>query len=140
MRVQVIQPDTPRILPPLTETNTSFWTGGAHGELLILYCDACDCWVHPPVSTCPACAGPLTPRPARGTGTLFTFTINHHQYHPDVPPPYVVAIVELDEQSGLRLPTNIVHASGADLRCGMPVQVLFEQHGNVFVPVFEPAA
>jgi uncharacterized OB-fold protein len=84
------------------------------------------------------CREPMTPMPVRGTGTLFTFTVNQHRYNPEVPPPYVIAVVELDEQSDLRLPTNIVHCEFDSLRCGLPVRVLFERHGSLFVPLFEP--
>ena len=81
----------------------------------------------------------MTFQPVSGKGTLFTFTENFQQFHPDVPPPYVVAVVQLDEQHDLRLPTNIVGGDPASLRCGMPLRVAFERHGEVFVPVFEPA-
>ena len=79
------------------------------------------------------------PEPVSGRGTVFTFTINHQQYHPDVAPPYVIAVVELDEQPDLRLPTNIVDGDPDDVRIGAAVQVRFEQHDDVFVPVFAPA-
>jgi uncharacterized OB-fold protein len=55
-----------------------------------------------------------------------------------VPPPYVIAIVELEESDDLRVPTNIVGCDVESVYCGMPVQVRFEQHGDVFVPLFEP--
>jgi uncharacterized OB-fold protein len=127
------------MLPSLDDTNRAFWTGGARGELLVQRCTACRRWSHPPKATCPACGGELVPEPVRGTGTIFTFTENHQQYHPDVPPPYVIAIVELDEQADLRIPTNIVNADPATLECGQRVQVVFEPHGEVYVPLFEPA-
>jgi uncharacterized protein len=128
----------PRILPELTAVNRPFWTGGANGELLIQRCTACGRWVHPPVEQCPACAGGLRPEPVSGNGTLFTFTRNFQPFHPAVPPPYVIAIVELDEQADLRLPTNIVNCDPDTLACAMAVRVRFEQHGEVFVPLFEP--
>jgi uncharacterized OB-fold protein len=130
----------PRILPALTALNTPYWTGGANGELLIQRCPACRVWLHPPVERCPACAGRLRFEPVSGNGTIFTFTHNSQQFHPEVPPPYVIAIVELDEQADLRLPTNIVNCDPDLLSCGMPVRVLFERQDPVFVPVFEPAA
>jgi uncharacterized OB-fold protein len=73
-----------------------------------------------------------------GRGTIFTFTENFQQFHPDVPPPYVIAIVVLDEQDDLRLPTNIVDCDPAALECGAPVRVVFEQQGEIFVPLFTP--
>ena len=128
----------PRMLPALTPENRAFWTGGAKGELLILRCGACRRWVHPPVASCPACRGRLAPEPASGRGTLFTFTVNHQAYHPEVPPPYVIAIVELAEQPDLRVPTNVVNCDPDRLACGLPVRVVFEPHGEIFVPLFEP--
>jgi uncharacterized OB-fold protein len=128
----------PRVLPSLDDVNRAFWTGGAHGHVLISYCERCARWVHPPVASCPACDGPLVPRPVRGTGTVFTYTVNWHQYHPTVPPPYVIAVVELDEQADLRIPTNLVRCEHDALHCGMPVRVVFEPHSEVYFPVFEP--
>ncbi len=130
----------PRLLPTLTARDRPYWTGGADGTLLVERCRECRRWQHPPTGTCEACGGSAEPEPVSGRGTVFTFTVNHHRYHPDVPPPYVIAVVELDEQAGLRLPTNIVDGAPADVRIGAPVRVRFEQHGEVHVPVFALAA
>ena len=126
----------PRILPPLTAENRPYWTGGARGDLLIERCGTCRRWQHPPTGTCLECGGPASPEPVSGTGTVFTFTVNHQQYHPAVPPPYVIAVVELSEQPDLRIPTNVVDCDPDAVRIGAPVRVRFEQHGEVFVPVF----
>ena len=126
----------PRILPPITDVTRPYWTGGAQGSLLIERCGACRRWQHPPTGTCGACGAAATPEPVSGTGTIFTFTVNHQQYHPEVPPPYVIAVVELTEQAGLRVPTNLVDCEPEALRIGATVRVRFEQHGEVFVPVF----
>ena len=130
-----------RMIPALTVENRAYWTGGADGLLLLRRCESCRRWCEPPTPSCTACGGVLTPEPSLGTGRVFTFTVNHHQYNPAVPPPYVIAIVELDDQPDLRLPTNIVNCTPADMRCGMRVHVLFEQQAHlpdVFVPVFAP--
>ena len=126
------------MLPPLTDVNRPFWTGGADGQLLILRCSGCGRWVHPPSERCPSCAGDLTPQAVSGYGTVFTYTVNAHRFHPAVTPPYTIAIVQLDEQDDLRIPTNLVNHDDAELRCGMRVRVLFEQHAEIFVPLFEP--
>ena len=140
-RQPTIEPTAPRLLPPLTDANRAFWTGGARGELLIQRCTGCGRWAHPPTEeSCSACGGELRAEPVSGTGTIFTFTENHQQFHPDVAPPYVIAIVVLDEQDDLRLPTNIVNADPAALEIGQPVRVRFEVDGEVYVPVFEPVS
>lgn len=124
------------MLPPLTPTTRPYWTGGAQGALLVERCGACHRWQHPPTGTCGTCGGAAVPEPVSGRGAVFTFTVAEHQYHPDVPPPVVIAVVELAEQAGLRLPTDIVDCEPDDVRIGAPVHVRFEQHGEVFVPVF----
>lgn len=126
------------MLPALTDETRPFWTGGADGHLLIQHCTGCARWQHPPASSCSRCGDPVEAKPVSGRGTVFTFTVNEQQFHPDVPPPYVIAIVTLEEQDDLRLPTNLVDVEDAQLRCGLPVQVRFEPHGDVFVPVFGP--
>jgi uncharacterized protein len=127
------------MLPALTDVNRPFWTGGADGRLLIQHCASCGRWQHPPAKACGGCGGPVEATPVSGRATVFTFTVNEQQFHPDVPPPYVIAIVTLEEQDDLRLPTNLVDIDEADLRCGLPVQVRFEQQDEVYVPVFGPA-
>jgi uncharacterized OB-fold protein len=129
----------PRIPPSIDDATRAFWTGGADGELLIQWCESCERWAHPPTGACPDCDGTLEPRPVSGQGSVFTFTVNRHQYHPDVPPPYVIAIVELVEQPGLRFTTNIVNCPIDSVEIDMPVRVVFEPAGDAWVPVFEPA-
>lgn len=131
----------PRIPPPITGANRAFWTGGASGQLLIQWCTGCARWVHPPVEACPACGGALAPRPVSGDGTVFTFTVNRHPFNPSVPVPYVIAIVELVEQPGLRFTTNLVGCAVDDVHVGMPVEVTFEPAGDeAWAPVFRPRA
>jgi uncharacterized OB-fold protein len=127
------------MLPALSDENRPFWTGGSEGHLLIQHCDACGRWQHPPAAMCGRCGGAVDARPVSGNGKVFSFTVNEQPFHPDVPPPYVIALVTLDEQDDLRLPTNLVGVSDGELRCGLPVSVRFEPHGDVFVPVFGPA-
>jgi uncharacterized OB-fold protein len=53
--------------------------------------------------------------------------------------PFVVAIVELPEQAGLCLTTNVIDCPIQDVAIGMPVRVVFEQHDDVWIPFFRPA-
>jgi uncharacterized protein len=128
----------PRITPPLDELNRPFWTGGASGELRITRCRSCRRWVFPLSSRCAECGGSTAYEATSGRGRVFTHTTNAHPYNPAVPVPYNISIVELEEQAGLRFTTNVVECPPEDVRIGMPVRVAFEQHGEVFVPVFVP--
>ena len=53
-------------------------------------------------------------------------------------PPYVLAYVELVEQEGLKIMTNIVDCDIDQVEVGMAVHVLFEQSGDTWIPVFKP--
>jgi uncharacterized OB-fold protein len=136
--IEVTDTLPPRMAPPLTDLNRPFWTGGANGELLILRCQDCQRWAHPPRERCSTCDGALIPRPVSGRGSVFTFTINRHPFNPEVPVPYVIAIVELAEQPGLRFTTDLVECDIEEVHIGMPVEVLFEQAGEAWVPLFRP--
>jgi uncharacterized OB-fold protein len=74
-----------------------------------------------------------------GRATVASFTVNHQVWEPGLDVPYVLALVELEEQPDVRLVTNIVQCSPDDVWIGMPVRVLFEQCEDVWVPLFGPA-
>jgi uncharacterized protein len=133
-----------RMLPKLHEHNRAFWTGGGDGQLMIARCTQCALWVNPPAPDCPDCGGALVAQPVSGLGTVFTYTINYQPFNPAVPVPYVIAIVQLDEQPDLRIASNIVDCEPDAVYVGLPVEVRFERHDvdndSVFVPVFAPLA
>jgi uncharacterized OB-fold protein len=82
----------------------------------------------------------VAPEAVSGRGVVYAYTINHYQWLPDMPPPYVVAEVELIEQEGLRLLTNIVGCAVAEVRSDMEVEVVFARNDDVYVPLFRPTA
>jgi uncharacterized protein len=107
--------------------------------LLIEHCADCSRWVHPATSECRECGAALVARPISGQGTVFTYTVNHHPYNPEIPVPYVIAIVELAEQAGLRIAANIVGCEPDSVTCGMAVSIRPEQ-GAGGAPLFAPAS
>ena len=128
-----------RVLPQLNAMNRHFWTGGERGELCLLRCRACRHWIHPPAPICPVCLSrEVGAEATSGRARVATFTVNHQPWIPGFEPPYVIAIVELEEQSDLRLMTNIVGCPVGDVKIDMPVQVEFREQGDVFAPVFGP--
>ncbi len=69
------------------------------------------------------------------------FTVNRHQWLPGFEPPYAIAVVALDEDSSVRLTTNIVGCEPDDVHIGQEVTVRFEQQEEdpeIWVPLFEP--
>ena len=70
---------------------------------------------------------------------MWAATVNHQQWFPSLAPPYVVAIVELAEQPGLRMLTNVVGCDPEAVRSGMAVEVDFQQLADdLWLPVFRP--
>lgn len=129
-----------RTLPPADGPTGFFWTMGADGRLRFQQCAACGYYIHPPTSYCPQCGGRDTaPAAVSGRATLYSFTVNHQPWDGD-DAPYVVAIVELAEQDGLRLMTNIVDVEPDEVYIGMPLEVTFEDHSPIHLPLFRPAA
>jgi uncharacterized protein len=127
-------------IPQITDDNGAFWTGGRDGELLIARCTACGHYVHPPSPRCPVCLGDrIEPSAVSGRGHVYTYTINRRAWVPGLEVPFVLAVVQLEEQPGLRLMTNIVDCPPEEVDIGMPVEVAFVERGEAFIPVFHRA-
>ena len=128
-----------RPLPELTPWEGWFWTSGADGRLRVQGCLDCRTLVHPPVPICPSCGSRASePTPVSGRGTVVGYTVNAHQWLPGFEPPYVVAVVALDEDPDVRLTTNVVGCEPDDVHVGQQVQVRFEAADDVWIPLFEP--
>jgi acetyl-CoA acetyltransferase/uncharacterized OB-fold protein len=127
-------PPLPQVLP---ETE-HFWTGGRDGRLCISRCPKCGRLWHPFQLICADCRAELEPADVTGVATVIGCTVNVQQFLPDLEPPYVVAIVALDEDPRVRLFTRIVEVEPEQVRVGQRVEVRFEQHDDVWLPLFTP--
>ena len=127
-------------LPEVTPENEAFWTGGATGELRIMACKACDYRIHPPQLICPKCLSrEVSPLLSSGRGTIHSYTINRQQWLPDLKVPYALAVVDLDDQPGVRMTAMVETDDLAAVAIGKPVTVDFEPREDVFVPFFRLA-
>lgn len=130
-----------RPLPEVTPANRWFWTSGEDGQLRIQGCDDCGTLVHPPVPICPSCRSRnASPTVVSGEATVVGFTVNVQPWLPsfDLEPPYVVANVALAEDPTVRLTTNVMGCPPEHVHIGQQVAVRFEQHEDVWIPLFEP--
>ena len=127
-----------RPLPELTPANEWFWTSGADGVLRIQACDDCGKLVHPPVPICPTCRSRAwKPTAVSGRATVIGVTVNSQPWLPGFDPPYAIANVALAEDADVRLTTNVIGCEPDDVRIGEEVIVHFEQHEDVWIPLFE---
>jgi uncharacterized OB-fold protein len=73
---------------------------------------------------------------------VFSFIVVHKPAIPGYRDklPYAVALVELDEQPGLRLPARLVDVDPGKVRIGQRVRAQIERHpgGDFHVAVFRP--
>lgn len=124
--------------PKLDFEEMPFWTRGADSELAIAHCDDCGYWIHPPSPACPKCLSwNVASRAVSGDGRVISFTINRQPWLPDVAVPYVIAIVELDEQDDLRVAAQIECSDPEALVIGQQVRVAFRDMDGWVMPYFE---
>jgi uncharacterized OB-fold protein len=119
-----------------------FWQATAEGALTICRCQACGYWLQPPLERCRKCDGETAFEPVSGLGTIYTFII---QRQPAVVGffdqlPYAVALIELDEQTDLRLPGRVVGIDPDAVAIGLRVEAHIEDvpGGDFKVPVWAP--
>ena len=134
------------VLPPLPlpdRLTAFFWAATARHELAVLRC-VNGHYVHYPRLLCDRCQSQeLAPAVVSGRGTLYSYTWAQQAFHPYWVDkiPYLVAVVELDEQPGLRITSTVVDRAPEDLVVGLPLEVVFEDlPGGVTLPLFRPAA
>jgi uncharacterized OB-fold protein len=124
---------------PLPDPETAFfWEATARRKLEILRCQTCKTWVHYPKPSCWNCSsGDLKPEEVSGRGTVYSYTVTHQDV-PGYTAPFAVVIVELEEQAGLRMVSNVVDVPPDDVRIGMPVEVTFQPVAeDVWLPLFK---
>lgn len=116
-----------------------FWRSGEDGLLRILRCGDCGYRIHPPSIPCPRCLGDdVAPAPVSGLGVVQACTVNVQEWTPGQPP-YSIAVVELAEQRGLRLTSNVVGCDPESVHIGQRVRVNFIARNGIHYPVFTPS-
>jgi len=126
--------------PRPSDHSRLFWEACQRHELRIQQCTVCKALLHYPKVRCPNdgsdrfdwCA-------VSGRGTVFSYIVVHRAFHaafmPD--PPYVVAVVELEE--GVRLMSNVIGVDHGDVRVGMPVHLTWDDASGPYpLPKFTP--
>lgn len=125
-------------VPEPTVDTEPYWQGLREGKLRLQSCAACGKVRHYPRPVCPHCYS-MEVRwiDAQGTGTVHTWTIAHHAFHPSFKGelPYVLVTVDLAE--GVRMQAQLRAKDASGLRLGLPVKIAFEAATeDLVLPVF----
>jgi uncharacterized OB-fold protein len=108
-----------------------YWAAAAEHRLLVQRCAGCGHHQFYPRPFCLACSSRrIAWQQVTGRGWVYSLTTVRIPVHPDLPPPYVVALVDLDE--GPRLLTNLA----GECAIGDRVRVHWERRDDLVVPVF----
>lgn len=132
------------VLPAPDALSEPFWEATRRETLAIQQCEGCKRFHHPPVYFCTNCHDEdveLAFTDVSGRGSIYSYYIHQDS---DIrafgeKTPYPVVMVELDEQPGLFVLTNLLDCDFGEIAVGMPVEVVFERASDEFiVPQFRP--
>ncbi|GAB7004770.1 OB-fold domain-containing protein [Nocardioides sp. AN3] len=128
-----------RPLPRPTVLSRPFWDGCREGRLLVQRCASCGRCFFTPSAFCPQCLSTdYEWIESTGRGHVVTTTVIWRPPTPAFDPPYVVAVVRLEEQYTML--TNIVDVDTETDLIDSPVRVRFQRESDeITLPVFELA-
>ncbi len=135
-------PETTKPIPAVTPNMAGYFEGAKRGKLMVQQCEGCGQLRFPAYELCSKCLGTRARWvEVSGRGEVYSFNIMHQVYHPGFAGevPYAVVVIQLEE--GPRMVSNLVGIKPHDIRCGMPVEVVFEKLSDeVWLPKFRPRA
>ena len=132
----------PGIPPAVTEETAPFWAAAAEGRLLVERCRDCGAEGFPPRGICRRCRSrDVEPHEVTGSGAVYSFTVNHQRWFPDLEVPYALVLVEFPDHPGVRVMGRIRGCAPDDVTVGMRVAIGFEPGpGGFAVPSFVATA
>lgn len=96
--------NTERLLPNPTRDTLPYWEGLLQGRILIQQCADCGAFRHYPRPVCPECYSlNVNWREAAGHGTVHSWTVSHHAFHPTFKKDLPTTYVTVDLPEGVRL-------------------------------------
>ena len=124
--------------PEIAPEARAWWEATRSGVLLIQFCVSCGHHQHYPRALCLECGSTdLDWVEASGLGTVYSFTVSHQSPDPEsLEPPYVVAIIQLDE--GPRLLSHVTARPPSEISCDQQVRLAWRALGDGrHLPVFK---
>ena len=129
-------------VPHPSDVSQPYWDGLKQGVLTLQRCARCERYRHYPRLVCDNCYSvDVEWVEASGRGTLHSWTVSHHAFHPGFAGelPYILAIVDLEE--GVRAMGRLGGVSPGEIRIGLAVRFSAEQRDDgLALPHFLPTA
>lgn len=126
-----------RPYPRPDRDSAPFWEGQRRHELLFRRCTECGSFRYPMTLLCLACRSfEFEWAASAGRGTVYSYSVVHHQTHPAFAVPYTIVLVEMEE--GPRIVARLRASEGTAVSIGMPVRVEWEDLPEQPLLVFMP--
>jgi uncharacterized OB-fold protein len=118
--------EIPRLRPEVTRDSKPYWDGLKEGLLMIQQCADCGTYRHYPRPVCPQCYSMnVNWREASGKGTVHSWTVSHHAFHPSFKKSLPQIFVTADLEEGVRINAELIDGNADELAVGKPVRVSF---------------
>ncbi|MDO8773468.1 MAG: OB-fold domain-containing protein [Burkholderiaceae bacterium] len=125
--------------PQITELSRPYWEAAAQGRLTLQCCSSCQKVRHYPQLLCSHCySDSVVWTPASGHGSVHSWTVAHHAFHPAFAADLPYTLVTVDLEEGVRALGR--WRSGDTPSIGQPVLGHFEAREGGVDLIFEPLA
>jgi uncharacterized protein len=130
-----------KLVPEPTTDTKPFWDALHQGAFKLQRCVDCGKVRHYPRPVCDGCWSMNADWiDASGRGTIHSWTITHHPFHPGFKADLPLVLLTVDLEEGVRMQAQARGIAENDLRIGLPVKVGFNRVKNdLTLPVFEKA-
>lgn len=129
---------TAGIPPAVTEETEAFWAAAADGRLVVERCLSCGAESFPPRAMCRRCRARSTaPVEITSRGVVYSLTVNHQRWLPQLVVPYAIVVVEFPDHPGVRVVGRLRGCPPDEAAIGMEVDIGFEPGpGGCAIPSF----
>jgi uncharacterized protein len=131
-----------KLVPEPTAETQPFWDALHKGRFQLQRCADCGKVRHYPRPVCDACYSMNAEWvEASGLGTVHSWTITHHAFHPGFKADLPFMLLTVDLAEGVRMQAQACGIAAEELKIGLPVKVGFERvQEDLTLPVFEKGA
>ena len=111
----------------------AYWKGANSGKLVLQKCASCGQLRHYPQVTCAECYSTASVSvEAAGNGTIHSWTISHHAFHPGFAEDLPYALVTVDLTEGVRAMGLLAGMAFEDLKPDLAVKATFPKGDDGF--------